>query len=100
MELGVVCAFDASSLQGQIMTPDGRIYTFDYARGQNMMSGRPTPQFTGRHEQPAGFRLKHPSEGDVVAFARAARGAINTWGYVYHFMDLVERQYGRSSAKS
>ena len=96
MELGIVTRFDAKAGTGHLTALDGQEYVFKFGRGQNMMllHGTLLPQFTGRHSQPGRFALKEPVEGDAVIVQTSEHSDIVVWGYVHHFLDIIERRYG------
>lgn len=102
MEIGLIKSYNKTAQTGLLVTTDSQELTFGYDNGQNMIfsNSDDTPQFSGSHEQPDGYSLKHPSEGDSVAFKRDDNGLVVTWGYLHHFIDSVERHYPGSFAAS
>jgi hypothetical protein len=96
MNLGIVTTFDNDKQSGEITDTLGNKLSFFYKDGQNMLSGDDlvTPKFSGHHEQPSGYSLKLPAVGDPVSFIKLDNGTVRLWGYVRHFMDLVERKHG------
>ena len=77
---------------------DGCRYQLRYQDGQSFYTSDdyPLPRLTGKHEQPAGHQLKMPEVGDSVLIELASSGQIIHWGYMRHYLDLVERRYGTS----
>jgi len=95
-EAGIVSKYNDIKQRGVIASSDGRTHRFRFTDGQNMMSGDDlvVPRFTGRHDQPPGFRLKVPRVGDAVIFTAKPRQGYITWGYMQHYLYLVERKHG------
>lgn len=100
MNLGIVTAYDSDKQSGEITDTLGNRLRFYYKDGQNMLYGNNlvTPEFSGHHEQPSGYSLKLPAVGDPVSFTKPDEGTVDTWGYIRHFIDLVERRHGTSFA--
>jgi hypothetical protein len=96
MEIGLVSKYNDIGQRGVIVSPHGDAHSFRYIDGQSMMSGDDlmVPLFTGRHDQRSGFQLKVPRVGDAVIFAGKPGENYVVWGYLQHFLDLVERKYG------
>lgn len=95
MEIGLIKSYDKAAQVGSLVSTEGQELTFGYINGQNMIFSNSgvTPQFSGRHEQPDGYSLKLPSEGDSVVFRKYSNGLVATWSYLYHFTDSAERHY-------
>lgn len=98
MEIGIVTSYDQSTQVGEITSPTGELFAFEYKNGQHLKTGNDivTPQFTGRHAQPKGYSLKIPRLGDPVIFIRSNdnKTMIKTWGYGRHFVNAAEYKYG------
>jgi hypothetical protein len=95
MQLGMITSYDTLTLSGTVTTVGGEELKFSYADGQNMRfsKSQSTPTFSGTHEQPGKYFLKHPDVGDAVAFSLNDEGGIATWGYVRHYLEAAERHY-------
>ena len=101
MLLGIVTTYNDKEGRGTITVAgtSGKQYSFQYARGSNMMmlAYIPQPVLTYHHEQPGTSQLKIPRIGDPVTIEISRESQeVSAWGYVQHFVDLTERRYGRT----
>jgi hypothetical protein len=93
----VFIRWDDSAQAGIARSIEGYDYQLRYRDGQSFYTSDdyPFPKLTGRHAQPAGYHLKVPEVGDPVLVQLTSPGQAKThWGYMRHYIDLVERRYG------
>ena len=98
--MGIVTAYDNNKQSGEITDTAGNKMNFYYKDGQSLIYGNSLviPQFSGHHDRPTGYALKVPAIGDAICFTKLNKGMVKVWGYVRHFIDLTERQYGTNFA--
>lgn len=95
----VITEWNNTLLAGTASSADGQVYTLHYRNGQSFYTSddHPLPRLTGKHDQPTGYQLKVPEVGDPVLIQLPSPGQVKThWGYMRHYLDLVERRYGTS----
>lgn len=82
---------------GTARSTDGQEYPLRYHDGQSFYTSdqRSIPALTGRHDQSAGGELKMPEVGDpvLIQLPTSQHGRCH-WGYMRHYLELVERRYG------
>jgi hypothetical protein len=95
MRLGLIVTYSPRSRSGLIADAEGSSWRFKYAQGQSLAIGKhdSIPMLTGRHTQAIGFALKEPRVGDAIIF-EAVANAVCGWGYLRHWLELVEQRYG------
>jgi hypothetical protein len=89
--------WDNALLTGTARSADGQEYELRYDDGQSFYTSddHPLPQLTGKHKQPTGYHLKVPQVGDPILIQfPLLRQTQAHWGYMRHYIDLVERRYG------
>jgi hypothetical protein len=94
----VVIKWDNKTQTGIAKSASGDEFILRYPDGQNMYTtdDAPIPQFTGSHKQAKGYRLKMPMVGDplLIDMDEGVQVAHPRWGYMRHYIDLMERRYG------
>lgn len=100
MEIGVIICWHESQGVGIVVDNRGHQYPLDYERGQSfgITVGDLTPTLSGRHEQSFGHQLKEPQQGDPILFELTSIGTVNRWGYLRHYLELVETRHGTAFA--
>lgn len=96
MTIGIIQSISSDGSVGIILTAEGKARRFKYMSGQNfeLHENALVPRLTGRHQQPNGFQLKIPAIGDAVVLLEGASSEVSAWGYVEHFVYLLERRHG------
>lgn len=93
----VFTQWDKSQLVGTAMSSDGQTYRLGYSAGQSFTfdETHQTPKLSGHHDQAPGYQLKYPEVGDAVLVQLSrSNHAEPYWGYLRHYLELVERRYG------
>ena len=93
----VLIEWNIALLTGTARSADGQEYTLHYNAGQSFYTSddHPLPRLTGKHEQPDGYQLKVPQVGDPVLIQLPLHEQKEVyWGYMRHYIDLVEHRYG------
>ena len=94
MNLGVIKSYNSGSASGKIHSSNDGEVDFSYQHGQTIVYGQDmtVPEFSGKHIQPKGYRLKLPRPGDAVVYGIFDGQII--WGYAAHVLSALERQHG------
>lgn len=93
----IICNWDDKTMTGIARSANGRSYRIRYIDGESFASSaaRPIPVLTGRHVQVADGTLKVPAIGDPVLIQTPpAPHAKVRWGYMRHYLDMVEERFG------